>query len=73
MSLPPNERHRPNRWILQEKRKINGVGLHGSPVITNLTTFNCDSCHNTYTRFVNDKEYEDLEVGFSNWSWGWVR
>jgi hypothetical protein len=73
MSLPDGELHRPKHWILKEKRKIQGIGLHGFPVITNFTSFVCEKCDNTYTRFPTDQEFKDLEVDYSNWSWGWVR
>ena len=73
MSLPTNEKHRTNNWLLKEKRKIEGLGLHGLPIVTNFTSFKCEKCDNTYTRFPNDQEYEELEVDVSNWNWGWRR
>ena len=73
MSSPFSEKHRRSSWLLTGKKKRAGTSLNGQPAVTNVATFKCQHCNNIYTRIVTDKEYEDLEIGFSNWSWDWVR
>ncbi len=73
MALPKSEKHKTNNWILKAKRKIRGLGWLRQPIITNFAVFECSYCGKRYTRLATDAEYKELEIGFSSWSWGWVR
>jgi hypothetical protein len=72
MRLPDGEVHKEDNWVLKEKNKVFGKGFMGQDVETKMATFVCEKCQGSYTRFIkNNKEYEDLQVGFNRWKWGW--
>ena len=73
MKLPDNETHSTNSWVLREKRIVRGLGFSGQELVSHFTSYECMRCLNSYTRFVDEDEFDYLKVGESRWEWGWVK
>ena len=73
MTSQLKESHKTSEWILRDKRIVYGEGISGNEVRSYLTSYECKHCFEIYTRFVDQKDFEELEVDNSKWEWGWEK
>ena len=73
MNLPNNESHNTTQWVLKNKKIVTGKSILGEQVQTFVANYECSHCFKTYTKFVGETKFNNLEIEEDIWEGGWVR